>query len=198
MGMENREGRWPALLDAAAECFRDKGYVGTSVQDIASAVGLLKGSVYHYIRSKEDLLFAVVDEHHRAVFENVERTKTANASYVEKLRSFFEWHVSYNASHSARASVFYNEYRYLSADRLAHIIAARDAYENEVRLLLLEGREAGVVRLDVDPKWGAMFILNVLNSVHQWYGEEGSLDPDGVAEQFAGMLLDGLLIHRSL
>jgi AcrR family transcriptional regulator len=57
-----RPSRWTQIVDVAAELFREKGFVATSLEDIAREVGMYKGSLYHYIDSKEDLLFAVVRE----------------------------------------------------------------------------------------------------------------------------------------
>lgn len=184
--------RWREVVDAAAECFHKKGYAGTSIHDVASAVGLLKGSLYHYIRSKDDLLFAVVREHHEAVFANVERVKSLDATYVEKLRAFISWHVEYNASNWQRAGVFYHEFRYLSPERLAEIVDARDAYERELRTLIAEGARAGEIRADVDPKLIAFVVLGVLNSLHQWYRPDGALPAGVIADHFATLLLEGL------
>lgn len=188
--------RWREVVDAAAECFHRKGYAGTSIHDVASAVGLLKGSLYHYIRSKDDLLFAVVREHHEAVFANVERVKSLDASYVEKLRAFIRWHVEYNAANWQRAGVFYHEFRYLSAERLAAIVDARDAYERELRTLIAEGAQAGEIRADVDPKLIAFVVLGVLNSLHQWYRPDGPLPAAAIGEQFATLLIQGV-VERS-
>lgn len=59
-----RYDRYEVLIESAAEIFRDHGYDGTSLQQIADAVGILKGSLYHYIKSKEDLLFAIIKRNH--------------------------------------------------------------------------------------------------------------------------------------
>ena len=55
-----RPSRWPDIVEAAAHAFRERGFAATSLEDIATEVGIWKGSLYHYIDSKEDLLFAVV------------------------------------------------------------------------------------------------------------------------------------------
>lgn len=185
--------KWRRVLEVAAANFEKKGYLGTSIQDIATEVGILKGSLYHYIRSKEDLLFAVLVEHHQSVFQNVERLQANEGlPYPEKLREFIRWHVWYNASNALRAPVFYRDYRYLSDERRAEIIDARHRYETEFVQLIHEGVDGGHIRSNLDPKTDARMVLGVMNSLHQWYRHDAEVTPEQLADRMTELILDGL------
>src|SRR5262245_22868821 len=80
------EGRADQIVTAAAELFIERGYVGTSMSDIAEKVGILPGSLYHYIDSKDDLLFTIVDRAHRELIERVEQEPIATLPPDEALR----------------------------------------------------------------------------------------------------------------
>src|SRR5687767_4761450 len=76
----DREQRWDEIVEAAANVFYEKGYEGASLQDIASAVGLLKGSIYYYIDTKEDLLFELVMRAQAVWFTTLEESEELAAS----------------------------------------------------------------------------------------------------------------------
>jgi AcrR family transcriptional regulator len=75
-----QEERWPELIQVATQVFCEKGYDAASLQDIADRLGLLKGSLYYYIKSKYDLLYTVISEVHRAGLANIESLAAAAGS----------------------------------------------------------------------------------------------------------------------
>ena len=81
-----RPTRWNEIVDAAATLFRQKGFVATSLEDIAGEVGMYKGSLYHYIKSKEDLLTAVVREPADQILADVRDVAAQDVPSSEKVR----------------------------------------------------------------------------------------------------------------
>ena len=180
------------IIDAAAAIFKEKGYAATSIQDVADAVDILKGSLYYYIKSKDDLLFEVVQEVHEGGLKNLEEGKRVTGSALEQIRKFVERHMTYNARNLVKMTVFFHDFRSLSPERRAVIVEERDLYDQHLRSLLSSGRDEGSVRDDVDPRMAAFSILGSMNWMYQWYRADGPKDIDVIAREFAEMAVAGV------
>lgn len=180
------------IYDAAAVIFHEKGYEAASIQDVADAVGILKGSLYYYIDSKEDLLFGVIDEVHRESLAHLERWQRIEGNALVKLRAFITGHVIANARNLVKMGVFFHDFRSLSQERREQIVAERDVYDRFLRELIQEGQREGVIDESVDPKLASMAILGMMNWIYQWWRPDGESTSDDVAHQFADLALSGL------
>jgi AcrR family transcriptional regulator len=187
----NREvgSRFEDIVDAAAQLFSEQGYAATSIQDIADRVGLLKGSLYHYIRTKEDLLDAVIQEaHHHTASLGVEALEIEGDA-LEKLRYVVRQHLSGATDNLAKVRVFYQEAKLLPPDRLERILASRDTYEHSLRQIIAAGMEEGSLDPQLDPTLTAIAILAVLNSVQQWFRPDGPRSLEEVTAAFTNLIL---------
>jgi AcrR family transcriptional regulator len=180
------------VVEAAAVVFHEKGYESTSIQDIADAVGILKGSLYYYIRSKEDLLFEVIQGVHEDAFANVKRMDGMDGDALQKIRAFVTLHVTFNAHNLTKMGVFFHDFRSLSAERRKAIVAARDLYDARLRGLIVEGQKASLICPDIDPKVASMSIMGQLNWIYQWYKPRGPSSVAVIAEEFANLVVAGL------
>src|SRR3954463_16258741 len=97
--------RQQEILEAAARVFHEKGYESTSIQDIADAVGILKGSLYYYITSKEDLLFEILQSVHEEALENLAQIDATPGDALQRLRAFVTMHFTFNAEHLVKVAV---------------------------------------------------------------------------------------------
>lgn len=189
---EARERRRQEIVETAAQVFATKGYDGTSIQDIADAVGMLKGSLYYYIDSKEDLLAAVISEAHRVGMERVEMLERDDGDALTALRAFIDSHIANLTSNLVPSSVFFHEFRALSQDRRSDIVAKRDQYDAFLRDLVRRGQAEGTMRPDVDPKLASLAILGMMNWVYQWYRADGPSSPAELGAAFTDLVLRGL------
>jgi AcrR family transcriptional regulator len=180
------------ILDAAAEIFREKGYEATSTQDIAEAVGLLKGSLYYYIESKEDLLFAIIDEAYKGALAALERTKAKQGNALQKLRWVIEAHVEHFTAHQVEMAVLFRDFRSLSEERQRIIAQEGDQYLEEVRSLIRQGQSEGVVAPDIDPRLTSLGITGMVNSLAQWYDPSGPSTPSELSQAFVRLIIGGL------
>ena len=192
----NRPARADEIRDAAARIFHEKGYDATSIQDIADAVGILKGSLYYYIDTKEDLLFDVIKGAHERGLEQLEAWQRSSPSAAARLRAAIEGHVESNLSDLAAVGVFFHDFRSLSPERRDEIVQDRDVYDHHLRDLLVEGQAAGEFDPAADPRLAVMAILGMMNWVYQWYRPDGSLSPHEIARAFADLALGGLAVRR--
>lgn len=187
-----RSARRAEVTRAAARLFSERGYHGTSMQHLGDALGIQRGSLYAHIGSKEELLFDVVDEGAERFLERADATVKMEIVASLKLRRFLVGHVETAIEHLDAATVFLNEWRYLSEPRRAAIRAKRDRYEAMVKQILDEGIGAGEFRADADVSFAARLVLSAGNWTYTWYRPGGELGPTEIGERFAHLILDGL------
>jgi AcrR family transcriptional regulator len=180
------------LLTAAAELFSDRGYHGTSMQHLAERLGILRGSLYAHISSKEDLLFEIVDRGADRFITRMEEVVASDAPPSQKLRQALSAHITTVAEHMEASTVFLNDWRFLSDERRDLIQAKRDLYESLVQEIIEEGIEWGVFAEDLDARHATIFVLSTANWVYQWYRPDGPLSPDEIAAMFSEMIEKGL------
>jgi AcrR family transcriptional regulator len=186
------------IIDAAAQVFFEKGYDASSTQDIADAAGILKGSLYYYIRSKEDFLFEIVQETHEGALRNLDPTLAAPGDVLAKLAMFVIRQVEYFAAHNVYATVFFREYRALSAERRRPIESKGDLYRLFVSDLLRQGISEGKVNADIDVRTASISIVEMLNSIHRWYRPGGRQSASRIARDFATVLVVGIASAQAI
>ena len=180
------------IIDAAAEIFHRKGYSETSVQDIAEAVGILKGSLYYYIDSKEDLLFQMLLEVHEDAKGIVEETAALEASPLEQLRAYVQRHVEYNAHNLSKIAVYYHDFGLLTAKRKRAIMNQRRYYEVFVIGLIEDAKADGSVDGSVDASLVANAIFGIVNWIYTWYRPSGSASPEYLGKLYAELIVNGV------
>ena len=182
------------LTRAAARLFAQKGYHGTSIGDLAEAMGVQKASLYHHIASKQDLLAETMAEgaeaFHAALDAVPERVPAA-----ERIRLALRAHLAVVAEQLDVATVFVREWRYLEGERRAEFVAERRRYEERLRALFREGRELGELRTDLDDSTAALLALSAVNWAYTWL--RPGVDTDELADRFTALLLDGMRGYAS-
>jgi TetR/AcrR family transcriptional regulator, cholesterol catabolism regulator len=177
------------LTRQAARLFAEKGYHGTSIGDLAQAMGVQKGSLYAHIESKADLLWEVARDgaaaFHSALDEIPDEVKA-----LEKIRLALRAHLRVVAEQLDVATVFIREWRYLEGDRRDEFVAERRRYEERFRALFREGRELGELRTDLDDATATLLALSAANWAYTWL--RPGTDTDALADRFFATLLDGM------
>jgi len=177
------------LTRTAARLFAEKGYHGTSIGDLAKAMGVQKGSLYSHIASKEDLLYETMRdgaEAFHAVLDEIPDRLQA----TEKIRLALRGHLRVVAEQLDVATVFIREWRYLEGERRDEILAERRRYEDRIRALFREGRELGGLRTDLDDATAALLMLSAANWAYTWL--QPGRDTDELADRFYALLIDGM------
>jgi AcrR family transcriptional regulator len=177
------------LTREAARLFAEKGYHGTSIGDLAQALGVQKASLYHHIESKQDLLWEIASEgaeSFHAALQAIPETLPA----LEKLRLALRAHLRVVAEQLDVATVFIREWRYLDEERRQRFVAERRRYEERIRELFREGRELGELRSDLDETMAALLFLSTANWAYTWLQPGRETDP--LADRLYAQLLDGM------
>jgi AcrR family transcriptional regulator len=185
------DGRRAEIAEAAAQLFRVRGYHATTVRQLAQALDLQGGSLYAHIASKEDVLAAIVDRAADRFQTAIAAVEGSQAPAAARLRAAIHAHIGVVADDLAAATVYFQDWRHLSAPQMERIRERRDAYEAVWREIVASGVASGQFR-SVDPALAAVLCLSGCNWLYQWFRTDGALDPAAVADAFADMLLDGL------
>jgi TetR/AcrR family transcriptional regulator, cholesterol catabolism regulator len=180
------------VYTAALKLFREKGYHATSMQDIAAAVGLYKGSLYHYIGGKEELLVQVFERAMRSLVEDVERVVAdVGAPPSDQLRCIVGLHVAAVADNLEALTVYLHEYRALTGEAFEKVTTQRERYAQLVGEVITRGVRAGEFRAE-DVRIATLGVIGMCNWVCQWYRPGGRLAPSQIATHFADLVLGGL------
>jgi AcrR family transcriptional regulator len=177
------------LTRQAARLFAEKGYHGTSIGDLADALGVQKGSLYHHIESKQDLLYETMREG-AAAFHAALDAIPERLPATERIREALRAHLRVVAEQLDVATVFVREWRYLEGERRDEIVHERRRYEERFRALFREGRELGELRADLDDATAALLALSAANWAYTWL--RPGFDTDTLADRFTGLLVDGM------
>ena len=177
------------LTRAAARLFAEKGYHGTSVGDLAGALGVQKGSLYHHIEAKGDLLWEVAAEGAAAFHAGLDAIDDALPA-AEKIRLALRAHLAVVAGQLDIATVFVKEWHALEGERRDRFVAERRRYEERIRDLFREGVEGSELRTDLDAQTSALLFLSAGNWAYTWL--RPGLDTDAIADRIYAALLDGM------
>lgn len=193
-----RAERWAELIDVATQVFYEKGYEGASLQEIADRLGMLKGSLYYYIQSKEDLLFDVISAVHRTGLDVVQARAAAPGTALERLENVIVGHVEHTCRNLVPTAVFLHELSALPEARRREVLGSEHAYQAVFRGLIEQAQEAGLARADLDPRLAALSMLGSTNWVYRWYRPGGAFRPEQIAAELAEAAIRGIATEEAL
>lgn len=180
------------IADVAVRLFGLNGYTGTTMRDIAEAVGVLPGSLYAHIDSKETLLLEIVSDG-IARFLAIEQSLEASADSPEaRLRKAIRAHVDVVAEDPQRSLVVFHQWRFLSEPNRASAVAMRRRYANAYVKIVNDGKATGVFSTRLDTRIAVFSILGALNWIPEWYSDKGASSPGEIADKMAEALIFGL------
>lgn len=178
------------LLQTAATLFRKKGYGASSTRELSDLLGIQKASLYHHIRSKEDLLLAISLESLKRIIATV----AAASSVVEpgrRMEVMITAHLEAALRDCDMHLTMLVELRSLSPEHRAEVLRLRDRYEELVRNIIAEEQRDGHIRADIDPKYLTLALLNLLNWTIFWFNPEGEHSAAELARILMTIFLDG-------
>ena len=176
------------LLQSAAHLFRNKGFERTTVRDLAGAVGILSGSIFHHFKSKDEILRAVMEEtivYNTALMRaGLAEANTPRERVLSLIRSELQ---SIMGGTGEAMGVLFHEWRSLSAQGQQVILALRDDYERIWLEVLREAHAAGLCQ--TDPFILRRFLSGALNWTETWFRADGPMSLDQLAEQALALVI---------
>lgn len=182
------------IIDIAAELFARRGYHATTVDDLTEATGLQRGGLYHYIGSKEALLFDIHERFIRPLLDAAREIEQREDDPEARLRALAHALMRDIADYQAQVTVFLQEWRTIRAvntARAKELLDARRAFESVVERALADGMASGALRI-ADLRLAKLGFLGMFNYSYQWYRGDGGVSPDEVADAFCDVFLDGV------
>ena len=190
-GRTQGKRRRKEIVAAAAELFDRNGYANTKMEDIANELGLAKPSLYHYFKSKDEILFSIHDEFIELLEHRQIQRDQAQLVPEQKLLELMADILELMETHKAHVRVFFEHFRELPVEQQLSIRQRRDAFEQRVEGVLVEGMELG--RFDrMDPRLTALAIFGMCNWAYQWFDAGGVLRGREVAYVFFRCLMHGI------
>jgi TetR/AcrR family transcriptional regulator len=188
-----RARRRSEVLHAALRAFRRNGYSATTLDDIATLLGVRKTALYHYFPDKEAILYACHREGLAEVAGILVEAKRRFTRPAEQLAFAIREHVRVMTDTLEGSSLAF-EVAALSPRHRSEVVAARDRYERALRDIVRRGVTAGEFRA-VDPKLTVFAVLGAINWIARWYvpPPEGSVHSSELGSHFADHLVRGLL-----
>jgi AcrR family transcriptional regulator len=188
------------ILAAAADVFREKGYAGTRLTDIAAAAGMQAGSLYYHFDSREDLVAELVrlawERTTTFVHQSVEALPES-AGEIDRLSTAMGAHLLSVLETNAYTSALVRILGQIPEEVRKKSVADQREYARYWRDLLKAAAAAGKIRQDLDLAAMQMMLMNALNWTVEWYRPDGHLRPDDIASEFVSVVLDGLAVRRN-
>jgi AcrR family transcriptional regulator len=183
------------VLRAAVKVFYERGYASATVQDIADELGILKGSLYHYIQTKEDLLLRLCESLHAEVDGILAEVRVElDLSPLERLDLYIRRQVLFNLDHLDRVTVYYSEMERLSGANRRAVVKRRKDHEQWVRAILREAQEDGTVDPELDPKLISNCVFATIVWTYRWYRPGGPATREDIARECSDFVLGGVAV----
>ncbi|HLA05980.1 MAG TPA: TetR/AcrR family transcriptional regulator [Anaerolineales bacterium] len=180
------------ILEAAAQVFRQKGFHGASMNDIAEAVHLQKASLYHHVSSKQEILLEILDRALLLLLERISPITEQNLPADKKLRLMIHTYLNILVDNIDLAAVLLFEHRALERRQHARHIPSRDTFELLWKNVITEGVDKKLFKCD-DPGLAVRALLGQMNWTITWFHPDGEKSTDQIADNYSDLLLNGLV-----
>jgi hypothetical protein len=185
-----RISKYEKILSVATQLIAKKGYAGTSLQDIANEVTLHKSSLFHYFKTKEELLLKILETPIEEVDINLEKIiLDKELSIEEKLKRAIDNHLFLLTEHLDIANIYLNETRNLSKKYRSLYLGKRKKYGKNFEKIVVGMKTEGYFK-GLDTKIVTFGLLGMLNWVVKWYKRKGVLNVKEIADIFYKMLME--------
>jgi AcrR family transcriptional regulator len=180
------------ILRAAARLFQQQGYDATSMNDVAAALKLSKGGLYHHFQGKDDILFHLMSHAMDITEQRVVNPVRRIADPEERLRMLIQLHIGVVLSQQDREiTVMLHENHPLAPALRKRVNSRKKEYVHFVETLIAEVQHARQSKAGVSPRAAAFALMGMINWIYQWYRPEGTLQEDDLVRQYTEIFFAG-------
>lgn len=184
-----------SLLTVAVTVFNERGYDGTSMEDLSRRLGIAKSSIYYHVDGKEDLLRMALDRALDGLFSVVAQVREREAPAIDRLEDLVRGSVAVLADRLPYVTLLLRARGNTGIERRA--LARRREFDRIVADLVAEAERDGDIRPDVDPAVTARLLFGMVNSLVEWYRPGRRRSGDGLADAVCAVAFDGLRIQQA-
>jgi len=181
------------ILDVAVDLFSERGYLGTTVDDIAAGAGITKRTLYHHMKNKESILAEIHSAFIQVGLQRWEAVVSEGGTPTEVLSRLFEEHIRIIAAHRKAIAVFFEDAKHLSEESRSEINTQRDRYEAILYTTISEGVATGEFRSDLNVRVVTLLILGGLTEMYRWFKPRSNAALDTLITRVTDLALDGVL-----
>jgi AcrR family transcriptional regulator len=178
------------VVDVAVKVFTERGYDGTSMANVAAALGVHKSSIYHHVSGKEQLLDDAVKRALNALHGMLAEPGAVEGAAVERLRYVVRRTVEIMVRQLAEVTVLLRIRGNTPTERWA--MSRRRDFDKAVQRIVTDAVAAGELRSDVDPALATRLIFGMSNSITEWYQPGGRLSAHDIATAIEAVIFEGL------
>ena len=179
------------ILRTAARIFAEKSYHSTSMRDISRATGISLAGLYHYCKSKEELLFLIQDNCFGRVLEHLEQRLAKETDAIQRLRIFINNHLAFFAANMAEMKVLSHEADSLAGDLQKHVAGKKQKYTSLARNILAQLQELQTIERRIDLTVATYSLFGTMNWIYNWYDPSGKLNVEELVENVTRLFLHG-------
>lgn len=181
-----------AIRKSGLRLIYQHGYEALTLRELAADVGILSGSLYNHIKTKQDLLFTLVRDHMTDLLANLDGALAGHDDPADALAAFVRLHVTYHMERRYEVYIANSELRSLEPANRAAIVAMRQTYEARLIEILERGVSAGRFQLE-NTRVGAFAIIAMLTGICTWYRPDGPLSPEQIVALHTDLVMRGLV-----
>ncbi|WP_183024913.1 TetR/AcrR family transcriptional regulator [Variovorax sp. UMC13] len=190
---DDYESKSQAIMDCAATLFAKEGYPATKMQDVAKACGATKSMLYHYFPAKDDLLFAMLQEHLERLIAALEGALSGKGKPGERMQRLVQAYMQKSVQSRRRHMVAMNDVKFLPRAKQLPLIALQRRLTELVSGLL---RELNPHLPEGLYKVYTMMLVGMLNWTDFWYSSTGAVKPQELCDRMARLFLNGFLAEK--
>ncbi len=183
------------MLAVAVQVFNQRGYDGTSMEDLAAQLGIGKSSIYHHVAGKSELLRLALDRALDALFAATEEPDTTSGPAIDRLENLVRRSIRVLVDELPYVTLLLRVRGNTTVERRA--LARRREFDHIVSALVQQACDEGSIRPEVEPGLTSRLLFGTVNSLIEWYRPTRTLGADEVADALVTMVFHGLRIDAS-
>lgn len=180
--------RLQLVVDTAAKRFERDGYHGTSLQNIADDVGITKAALYHYVDSKDQLLYLIHDAFISTMIESAEGFLALDKGPEDQISFYIRDIFETISNYRPYVKAFYRDYGALSGEFQTQVRKKRESYERLVEETVKAGIKSGVFAPTLNPRHATLFLFGACNSAFQWLSHGEAVE--AISREWTDLILN--------
>lgn len=194
--LRRRQGKRQDIVNQAATLMRSLGYAGLSLKTLANKMEVTEPALYYYFNSKEDLLYAILNQTVEETLASTEELVRQQTPAVVKLQHLLLSFARLIVDRLPMFTTYFQDKGYLSKERVEEISKSERHFVQLIIDVIEQGKKSGECRLEQDSLIVAFAMIGAVAWAYKWYSPEGRLSPEQLCQQVVQVCLEGSLTDR--
>lgn len=179
------------IISEASKLFKEKGFGGATMRDLAERVGIEAASMYNHIRSKDEILEEICFGIGRKYDEQLAEIDQTKITCSEKIEAIIAFHIQMIIDDSNAVSVLNNDWKFLNSEKMVEFKTMRNEYEKHLAAIITKGIEEGAFK-PINVSVALFTLLSSLRWVELWYKPSRGMSKEELAKDISAILMNGI------